>query len=1036
MAEERAKRKLSAILSADVKGYSRLMGRDEAGTVIRIKEYRALMTDLIQRYRGRVVDSPGDNILAEFASVVDVTECAVKIQEDLKTRNAVLPESLKMEFRIGINLGDVIEDGERIYGDGVNIAARIESLAEGGDICISGASYDQVKNKLNLGYKNLGEHSVKNIAEPVRVYRVLTDPEASGKVIGEKRKAKRWWALAAVIVLIVTVGGVAGWYFYLRQSIKIEPASVEKMAYPLPDKPSIAVLPFDNLSGVPDQEYLADGITENIITALSYIPEIFVIARNSTFTYKGKAVKAQDVAEDLGVRYILDGSVQRAGDRLRIMAQLIDATSGRHLWADRYDRDLQDLFALQDEITLKIVFALEVKLSVGVQSRLARNIWPNFEAWSYYVRGFDHFVRHTRADNAKAREFFERAASLAAGYATVFTTLGWTYWEDTFHGWSESPGESLLRAVELAKKARALDDSDPDIHALWGAIYLKQKRYDQAIAEGEKSVALGPNESFPHLLLGMYLSHTGRYKEALPLVRKAMRLNPYYPSTYLQLLGGIYLGMEAYEKAVEAFKVLVVREPQSRVGHRGLAIAYIRLGRKEQARSEVAEVLRLFPEYSLEVDRKQAQLMNKDPTVMENDIEALREAGLPEYSPIALPDKPSIALLPFVNISGDPEQEYFSDGLTEEIITALSKIPKVFVIARHSTFTYKGKSVTVQKVGRDLGVQYVLEGSVRKAGNRMRITAQLIDATTDQHLWAERYDRNLKDIFTIQDEITLEIIRAMQVELTKSEMADLTGRGTKNLDAYLKALQAQEQWWRMDKEGNLKARQLATEAIAIDPQYGYPYAIVSWSHMNDVFLQSTESPRESMRMAVEAIQKALNLDESDHRIHCIMSNLYLMQRNHENAIASAQRALQLSPGGALGHNALSTALNFACRFNESIQFREQAIKLDPFPESTSYRNFAATLSRAGRYEDAIVVFKKVFRMNPNDWAVHYGMVLAYVKLDRKEEARAADAELFRVRPNFSLDWLTETVIRMYADECRFKMNDDIELIRKVDVGLK
>jgi adenylate cyclase len=693
MAEERAKRKLSAVLSADVKGYSRLMGQDEAGTVNRLKEYRAVMTDLIRQYRGRVVDSPGDNILAEFASVVDATECAVKVQQELKNRNAELPNDSKMEFRIGINLGDVIEDGERIYGDGVNIASRIESLAEAGGICISGTSYDQVKNKLNLGYKNLGEHSVKNIAEPVRVYRVLTEPEAAGKVIGEKRKSRKWIALAAVIVLIVAVGGVAGWYFYLRQSTKIEPASVEKMAYPLPDKPSIAVLPFDNLSGVPDQDYLADGITENIITALSYIPEIFVIARNSTFTYKGKAVKAQEVAEDLGVRYILEGSVQRAGDRLMIMAQLIDATSGRHLWADRYDRDLQDLFALQDEITLKIVFALQVQLSVGVQTRLARNIWPNFEAWSYYVRGFDHFVRHTRADNAKARELFERAASLATGYATVFTTLGWTYWEDAFHGWSESPGESLLRAVELAKKARALDGSDPDIHALWGAIYLKQKRYDQAIAEGEKSVALGPNQSFPHLLLGMYLSHTGRYKEALPRVRKAMRLNPYYPSTYLQLLGGIYLGMEAYEKAVEAFKALVVREPQSRVGHRGLAIAYIRLGRKEQARSEVAEVLKLFPEYSLEVDRKQAQLMNKDPTVMENDIEALRKAGLPEYSPIALPDKPSIAVLPFVNMSGDPEQEYFSDGLTEDLITDLSKFRGLFVISRNSVFTYKGQAV-------------------------------------------------------------------------------------------------------------------------------------------------------------------------------------------------------------------------------------------------------------------------------------------------------------------------------------------------------
>ena len=305
MAEERARRKLSAILSADVKGYSRLMGVDETGTVNRLKKYRALMTGIIQQYRGRVVDSPGDNILSEFSSVVDATECAVKIQEELKNRNAELPNDSKMEFRIGINLGDVIEDGERIYGDGVNIAARIESLAEGGSICISGTSYDQVKNKLNLGYKNLGEHSVKNIAEPVRVYRVLAEPDASGKVIGEKRKAKRGLALAAAIVLIVAIAGLAGWYFYLRQSTKIAPASVEKMAYPLPDKPSIAVLPFDNLSGVPDQEYIADGMTENIITALSYIQEIFVIARNSTFTYKGKAVKAQEVAEDLGVRYVM-----------------------------------------------------------------------------------------------------------------------------------------------------------------------------------------------------------------------------------------------------------------------------------------------------------------------------------------------------------------------------------------------------------------------------------------------------------------------------------------------------------------------------------------------------------------------------------------------------------------------------------------------------------------------------------------------------------------------------------------------------------
>ena len=314
-------------------------------------------------------------------------------------------------------------------------------------------------------------------------------------------------------------------------------------------------------------------------------------------------MKVQEVAEDLGVRYILEGSVQRAGDRVRIIAQLIDAASGRHLWVDRYDRDLQDLFALQDEITLKIVLALQVKLSVGVQTRLTRKIWPNFKAWSYYVRGYDHRARHTKADNVIAREFFDRAAILAPGYGDVFTALGWTYWEDAHHGWSESQEESLLRAVELAKKAQAMDDSDPMIHALWGAIYLRQGRYDQAIAAGKKSVALGPNQSFPHLLLGMYLSHTSKYKEALPLVRKAMRLNPYYPSVYLELLGSIYYLLGDHEEAVEAFKMLVIRKPQGIVGRQGLVMAYIRLGWKEQARTEMAELLRVFPEYSLE-DRK------------------------------------------------------------------------------------------------------------------------------------------------------------------------------------------------------------------------------------------------------------------------------------------------------------------------------------------------------------------------------------------------------------------------------------------------
>jgi TolB-like protein/class 3 adenylate cyclase len=333
MATEGVKRKLTAILSADVKGYSRLMGEDEVATIRTLEEYREVMSGLIKRHRGRVVDSPGDNVLAEFASVVDAVESAVEIQEDLKVKNAELPENRRMEFRIGINLGDIVEEGERIYGDGVNVAARIEGLAEGGGICISRTAFDQVKNKLNLGYEYLGEHSVKNIAEPVRVYRVLTEPKAAGKVIGEegpRSKQRRWAAIGGLAVLIIMAGAVTIWNLYFKLPA-VETFSKGEMTFELPKGPSIAVLPFVNMSGDPEQEYFSDGLTENIIASLSNDTRLFVIARNSTFSYKGKSVKVQEMARALGAQYVVEGSVQRAKDRVRITAQLINATTGHHI---------------------------------------------------------------------------------------------------------------------------------------------------------------------------------------------------------------------------------------------------------------------------------------------------------------------------------------------------------------------------------------------------------------------------------------------------------------------------------------------------------------------------------------------------------------------------------------------------------------------------------------------------------------------------------------------------------------------------------
>ncbi len=371
-------RRLAAILAADVVGYSRLMEIDEAGTLAALKAHREKLIDpAIAERRGRIVKLMGDGSLVEFASVVDAVACAVAIQEGMSARNEGVPEDRRMAFRIGVHLGDVIVEGDDLYGDGVNVAARLEGLAEPGGVCISQQAYDQVETKLDLAYEDLGEQQVKNIARPVRTYRILLDGEAPPGVQRPKTRglsATQIIGSAAVVVLVVAGLALAWWQPWKPD---VEPASIERMACPLPEKPSIAVLPFDNLSGDPAQEYFADGITESIITTLSKIPNLFVIARNSTFAYKGKPAKIQQVAEELGVRYVLEGSVQRAGDRTRITAQLIDALSGRHLWADHYDRDVGDIFALQDDITQQVMTELEVKLTEGEMAPDAVTAWTN-----------------------------------------------------------------------------------------------------------------------------------------------------------------------------------------------------------------------------------------------------------------------------------------------------------------------------------------------------------------------------------------------------------------------------------------------------------------------------------------------------------------------------------------------------------------------------------------------------------------------------------------------------------------------------------
>ena len=611
-------RRLAAILSADVEGYSRLMGDDEVATVRTITEYRAVVASTVTGHGGRVVDAPGDNVLAEFSSVVDAVQCAVDIQRQVEARNAPLPLSRRMRFRIGINLGDVIVEGERVYGDGVNIAARLESLADGGGICLSGTAYDQIEGKLPFSYEFTGEHTVKNIARPVRVYRVRLDPSVAGP--SRRATSTRLVKVVAASVAALLLLGAAGWvgWRWLRPP--------ESAGLPLPDKPSVAVLPFANLSQDPAQEYFSDGVTEDLITGLSKVSGLFVIARNSVFTYKGKPVKVRDVGRDLGVRYVLEGGVQRSGSRVRITAQLVDASTGYHIWAERYDREVNDIFALQDEVTQQIVRAMAVKLTEGEKVRLGRPPTGVLEAYDLVLRGHDERRLSTRDGNAEARRLFVKALDLDPGYAAAYLGLSWTHLQSWQLLWS-TDRESLARARDLAERAIALNESLVGAYHVLGQIYLWMKEHDRAIAQAKHAVALAPNDADGYETLAEILGWSGRAEESIGMIRHAMRLNPHYPFFYQWTLGHGYYLTERRQEALDAFARVVRENPNFFPAYAYRGVLFSELGRVKEAREAWGKASHLNPGVSMLSLRE--RIPYKRPADLDRLLTAAHRAGMP-----------------------------------------------------------------------------------------------------------------------------------------------------------------------------------------------------------------------------------------------------------------------------------------------------------------------------------------------------------------------------------------------------------------------
>ena len=635
MSKSKYKRKLTAILSADVVGYSRLMGDDEEFTIQTLNAYRDLMTKLIEDYSGSVVDAGGDNLLAEFTSVVDAVQCSVAIQTQLKKKNEKISVSRHMLFRIGINVGDIIQEKGRIYGDGVNIAARIESLTEPGGVCVSRGAYDHIKKKLGFGYEYIGEHAVKNISDPVRVYKVLMDTKDAGRRIKEvsvppakKRQLKKWLSRVSVLIILILSTIFAGFYWkyiYLPAPADIDPDT--KMEFNFPTGPSIAVLPFVNMSKDPEQEYLCDGITENIIAALAQTKQFIVIARNSTFAYKNKSINVQQIGQELGARNLIEGSIQKLDDRYRFVVQLIDTETEAHIWAERYDREAEDIFNLQDEITLEILKAVRIKLTDSWLEGITKKGIGDINSFIKFQKVSRYILNPTKGGYASALKNTEEIITANPEFSSGYAQLSFVYISAIYSFHCEPVEVCMLKATEAVNKALSLDEDNWYAHQALGWIFLIKKEHVNAIVSFKKVIEINPNFPAAYWAIGNAFNDLDQPLKGLENIKIAIRLDPVAQQFYSISLGISYMKLKQYENAIKIFSSILKRQPDNWMASLYLAITYDYSGQPQNAKTTIKNFLNLRPNFSIKNYKVMAP---KNQDQFEKAVKALRKAGLPE----------------------------------------------------------------------------------------------------------------------------------------------------------------------------------------------------------------------------------------------------------------------------------------------------------------------------------------------------------------------------------------------------------------------
>jgi len=980
---ESIQRRLAAIVSADVVGYSRLIGADEAGTLAALRAHRKELIDpLIGDHGGRIVKTMGDGLLLEFPSVVNATQCAIEIQHRMAGRNDAIDEARRLTFRIGINLGDIVIEGEDIHGDGVNVAARLQEASEPGGLALSGVVHESLGSLVDAHFEDGGRQKFKNIVRPIQVWRWTPATQA------------------------------------LTEAATEAPA--------LPDKPSIAVLPFDNMSGDPEQEYFADGIAEDVITALSRFGSLFVIARVSSFTYKGTTTDIPQVARELGVRYVVEGSVRKAGNRVRITAQLIDATSGKHLWADRFDGHLDDIFELQDKITEQIVGAIEPEIGAHERQLVRRKPPGSLDAWELVQRGLSQFYGRSRSDHVEAIHRFEEAISVDPEFAMAHAQLALALCVDFTFGYVEDQTQAIVAARAAAEQAISLDPTEPMAHYAMGRLHTLTEETEMAIAEMQTAISINPNFAAAHYGLGFaHYYGAGQAELALPHFDNALRLIPRDPMRWATLMnkGSVLRILGRHDEAIGNCRQACQFLNGGYLPHMHLGAALAAAGREAEAKLAIDKALDLNPELTVSYIR--GIFVNLHETVMEGLVDSLTKAGLPETSSprpedetLSLPDKPSIAVLPFDNMSGDPEQEYFSDGIAEDIITALSRFHQFFVIARNSSFTYKGRAVEVKQVARELSVQYVIEGSVRRAGNRVRITAQLIDATSDHHVWAERYDRELDDIFAVQDDITERVAMAVGPELISTEMTRARRKSLPELGIWEVIARAHWHLWKYTERDIGEAEELLSKALEIDPDNANIHAALSAAYSLDGLYGWRRSASKSRAISLEMAQKAVDLDKEDELAHAQLGFSLFLSKQHMEAIQRLRTAINLNPNFSQALGQLGLVLVYTHSHDEALELLHKAIQLSPKDPMLPFCFIAIGVHHfiEERYDEACMWAEKALHENPNFPTGYRLLVTGHGMLDDFAEAHAAFEQYDRLAPGATIADILEMVPFAYEDD--------------------